>query len=206
MRKFNPLRVRDKKMVLKVCTPEFLVGAGAGLFIPFVNLYFKTRLGASPTQIASYYAGARIMTIAGFILAPVLVKRFGMVRCIVATKLFSLPFLFVMAVFTDPFMVVFAYLVRQSLMNMAEPANANFAMEVVSPGEQAMTNSMRILSSTGARALFAMFGGRIIQTYGFEPAIIGTCILYLSAALSYILLFGKHPLFRSSADAPPRQG
>lgn len=196
-KRFSLLRIRNKKTILKVCTPEFLIGAGSGLFIPFVNLYFKSALGASPQEIAGYYAAARVTMTVGFIAAPVLARRFGMLRSVVATELFSIPFFAIMALwpFFDPSVIVLAYIARQSLMNMTQPTSSNFAMEVVPPQEQAITNSIKLLVWTGGRALFAMFGGRIIQAYGFTPAILGTAAMYLGAALFYISFFRKHPLY-----------
>jgi predicted MFS family arabinose efflux permease len=194
-RKFNLFKIRNKKMILKVCLPEFLVGAGAGLFIPFVNLYFEKVLGAAPDQIAAYLAAARVGMTVGFVAAPVIARRLGMLRSVVATELFSLPFLMMMAFMVEPYVVVGAYVVRQLLMNMTQPISANFAMEVVPPEEQAITNSARLLVSTGGRGLFAMAGGRIIGACGFTPAILGAAAAYVLAAVFYVVFFRNHPLY-----------
>jgi predicted MFS family arabinose efflux permease len=196
-RKFNLFKIRNKKMIFKVCLPQFLIGAGAGLFIPFVNLYFKNVLGAGPEHIAAYYAIARIGMTVGFVMAPVIAKRLGMLRSVVATELLSLPFLMVMAFLVEPHVVVTAYVTRQLLMNMTQPIAANFSMEVVPPEEQAITNSMKQLVSTGGRAVFAMIGGRIIEAHGFTPAILGMVIMYLGAAASHFLFFRGHVLYRA---------
>jgi len=195
-RKFRLFKVKNKVTILKVCTPEFFIGAGSGLFIPFINLYFKSRLGAGPGEVASYMSMARFALVVGFIFSPVLARRLGMLRSVVATELLSLPFFLMLAFFANPFIVVSAYIARQSLMNMTQPTASNFAMEAVPPREQAITNSMKLLVWNAGRALFAMVGGIVIENYGFTPAILGTALLYLCAALSYILLFRKHPLYR----------
>ena len=91
-RKFNIFKIKNKLTIIKVCTPEFLIGAGAGLFIPFVNLYFKDVLNAGPKDVANYMSIARFTMLIGFVIAPLVAKRLGLLRSVVATELLSIPF------------------------------------------------------------------------------------------------------------------
>jgi predicted MFS family arabinose efflux permease len=173
--------------------------------VPFVNLYFKDSLGAGPAQVATYMSIARFAMVIGFIAAPLVARRFGMLRSVVVTELISIPFLIVMAMwdYFGFYMIIAAYVARQSLMNMTQPLAANFALEVVPPREQAITNSMRMLAGNAGRAVFALIGGIIIDRYGFKPAILGMAVFYLAAAVSYILFFRKHKFYQSQISEEP---
>ena len=51
-----------------------LVGAGAGLVIPFMNLYFARRFDCSSAQIGSFFSAAQIVTAFASLLAPGIVQ------------------------------------------------------------------------------------------------------------------------------------
>jgi len=203
VKSFRITKIRNKAAILKVCIPEFLIGAGSGLFIPFVNLYFKTRLGASPSEVSNYYAAGRAATMVGYFIAPIVAKRLGLLRSIVMTELLSLPFLIALALLFNPYVVISAYVVRQTLMNISNPNASNFAMEIMPPEEQAIANSIKLLVWNGGRALFAVFAGWMLNGVkdGFRYTLIGTAVLYFAAAVAFILLFRKHPLYHAPEAA-----
>src|SRR5262249_49372580 len=68
-------------------------GAGAGLVIPFFNLYFSTRFGCSSAQIGWFFSVAQTSTAAAALLGPAIARRFGKLRTAVASEALSLPFL-----------------------------------------------------------------------------------------------------------------
>lgn len=176
---------RDWKLLGKICLPSFLIGCGAGLTIPFLNLYFRERFGQDPAQIGVFFAIAQILTMVGFLVGPILARRFTHVRSIVATELFSIPFFLVLAIADRLWLAVAAFWIRGALMNMNHPISSAFSMEIVPPDQQATTNSMRMLSWNLSWMCMTPLGGWLIEQYGFAPNMIGTMGLYLIASVTF---------------------
>ncbi|HUK62709.1 MAG TPA: MFS transporter, partial [Dongiaceae bacterium] len=80
-------------LIPKIGFTGFLIGAGAGLVIPFMNLYFKDRFHCSSAQIGSFFSVAALMTAFAMLIGPVLARRFGRLKTAMASQVLSLPFL-----------------------------------------------------------------------------------------------------------------
>jgi predicted MFS family arabinose efflux permease len=123
------------------------------------------------------------------VISPLLVRRFPIVKVIVASQLASIPFMLIMG-YMDFFpVVVSAFLLRQVLMNMHAPMNSQLRMELVAPEEQSLINALRMIGWTGMRAFAAFLGGRIIEHYSFSFAFTLTSAIYMSSAILFFLFF-----------------
>lgn len=180
---------KDSGLLAKLCIPAFLVGCGAGLTIPFLNLYFRERFGQDPQRIGIFFAIAQCLTMAGFLAGPILARRFSHVRAIVATELLSIPFFLLLAIADRLWIAVAAFWVRGALMNMNAPVSSAFAMEIVAPDQQASTNSMRMLAWNLSWMVMTPIGGWLIERHGFVPNMIGTMGLYLVASTLFWIFF-----------------
>lgn len=186
------LLARDFRLLWKLTFPGFLIGCGAGLTIPFLNLYFRNRFGQDPQRIGIFFAVAQFLTMAGFLLGPLLARRLGHVRAIVVTELLSIPFFLILAVAADLWLAVAAFWFRGALMNMNQPISNAFAMEMVPADQHASTNSMRMLAWNGSWMIATPLGGWLIERHGFAPNMAGTMGLYLiSAGLFWAYFRGR---------------
>ncbi len=186
------LLARDFRLLWKLTFPGFLVGCGAGLTIPFLNLYFRSRFDQDPQRIGIFFAVAQFLTMAGFLSGPILARRFGHVRAIVATELLSIPFFLILAVADRLWMAVAAFWFRGALMNMNQPVSNAFAMEMVPADQHASTNSLRMLAWNGSWMIATPVGGWLIERHGFTPNMLATMGLYLvSAGLFWIYFRGR---------------
>jgi predicted MFS family arabinose efflux permease len=197
------IMARDYRLLGKICLPGFLVGCGAGLTIPFLNLYFRNRFGQDPQQIGGFFAVAQIITMAGFLLGPLLARRMGHVRAIIATELLSIPFFFLLAIADRLWIAVAAFWFRGALMNMNQPISSAFSMEIVPPDQQAATNSMRMLAWNLSWMITALIGGWLIERHGFTPNMAATMGLYLVAATLFWLFFRHVRIGEDHATPPP---
>lgn len=188
---FNLLRERGG-LLLKLCIPFFILGMGAGLIIPFLNLYFRDRFGLPAEDIGVYYALLQIFMLAGILLGPVLCKKVGMIKSIVYTQLASIPFMLCLAFSYLLPLAVLAFLLRGALMNMSQPISTNFSMEKVSEKEQPLTNSLTSLAWTLSWGISASFGGKLIQSSGYVlPLLIATVLYIISSILYFYFFSGK---------------
>jgi MFS family permease len=186
---FQYLMARDFRLLGKLTFPGFLVGCGAGLTIPFLNLYFRERFHQDPQQIGIYFAVAQVLTMAGFLVGPIFARRFTHVRTIVFTELLSIPFFLVLAIAGQLWVAVAAFWMRGALMNMNQPVSSAFAMEVVPADQQASTNSIRMLAWNLSWMVTTPLGGWLIERHGFTPNMIATMGLYLVASTLFWTFF-----------------
>lgn len=188
----------------KFFLPELAFGLGAGLTIPFINLYFRNRFGMSAGAIGLAYSGAQALMMAAFLLAPVIARRWGSVRTIVAFQLSSVPFFVALALTTRIELAVAAFLLRHACMNMVHPVGAHFAMEVIRPRQRARVNGTKQAANKIAWAVSNSLGGLIIAQGALAPFLIDgfssvmavTVALYVVGSAMYWRFFGR-------SEAPP---
>jgi MFS family permease len=185
------LGARDWKTMLRLTVPHFLVGMGAGLVIPFLNLYFLDRFHLESDAIGRIFSIGQLFTAVGFLAGPTLAKRVGLIKTAVITQFASIPFFLILAFSHNLALSVFAFMMRGSLMNMAWPMYNNFAMELVSDDQQAGVNSVMSLAWSGSWMVSANIGGFIIQRYGFTAVMLVTVALYVTSTTSAYLLFRR---------------
>ncbi len=186
---FHRMKNYSWDIIIKLMIPKTLVGLGAGLVIPFMNLYFKNEYALGSERIGFFFSIMQIFLFIGMILAPYLSKRFGMIKSIVMTELFSIPFMLILAISRNLPLAVVAFIMRGTLMNMNLPISANFEMELVKPQEQAFTNAISTLAWQGAWTISAWVGGWIIERYSFAFSFYITIIAYLLSAITYYIFF-----------------
>jgi len=189
--KMKTLKQR-KGIFLKLLLPFFILGLGAGLIIPFLNLYFRDRFHLSAVTIGIYFSILQAFMLAGILLGPILSRKIGMIRTIVYTQLSSIPFMVVLAFTFNNGLAVLSFLLRGCLMNMSQPISTNFAMEKVKQEEQPLTNSLLMLAWNSSWVISAALGGTLISRYGFTPPLLGTAVLYVISSLLYYRLFSNY--------------
>jgi predicted MFS family arabinose efflux permease len=183
------IRSYDWKIIIRLMIPKIFVGMGAGLVIPFMNLYFKMVFGLESDSIGIFFSILQVFMFFGMLSAPFLTKRFGMIKSIVLTELASVPFMFILAVTRNLPLAVAAFILRGTLMNMNIPISSNFEMELVKEAHQPFTNAISMLAWNGAWTVSAHWGGKIIEEHSFSFSFFITITLYVISAVTYYYFF-----------------
>ena len=173
----------------KLMIPAMMIGLGAGLIIPFMNLYFKDRFGMSEAGIGVLYACMQGFMVAGNLFGPAVSRRLGLVGGVVVTQLASVPFMVALGVSHWFPLVVASFFLRSGLMNMNQPLTSHFAMEVVREKDHAITNSLLSLAWFAAWAISADIGGAMIERDGYTTPLLIAAALYVAASLLYWYFF-----------------
>lgn len=179
----------DVVLWIKLVFPGFLVGLGAGLTIPYLNLYFKNVFGLSDTAIGAAVAAGQIATFAGMTAGPAIAKRLGKPKAVFITQALSVPFILVLAWVHSLPLAILAYLVRQVLMNMSTPIQDNFSLELVPPERQGLMNAIKMLAWTGSWTIAARLSGTLIYSGGFSTSFALTASLYALSTICYWIFF-----------------
>jgi MFS family permease len=195
--KYSPAEAPTGRETVQKLAPiavnAILIGAGAGLVIPFMNLYFAVRFGCSSGQIGLFFAIAQISTAAAGLIGPVLARRFGKLKTATAFELLSLPFLITLGAERRLSVAVGAFWLRATLMQASNPLFQAFVMETLAPALRARASSLINLLWNAGWAVSATLAGAIIQRFGYAVPFYITAVLYGAAATFFYWSFRGTP-------------
>ncbi len=170
-----------------------LIGMGAGLVIPFMNLYFARRFQCSSGQIGLFFSAAQVLTAVAGLLGPAVARRFGRLRTATASELLSLPFLVTLGAERRLSIAVGAFWIRATLMQASTPLVNAFIMEALPPSLRARSTSLSNTVWNAGWAASATFSGLVIQRFGYDMPFYVTAVLYATAALTFYGMFRGRP-------------
>ena len=185
----EPIPRSETRKLIPIALNSLLLGLGAGLVIPFMNLYFKNRFACSSAQIGVFFSVAQVFTAAAALLGPAVAKRYGKLRTAVGSELASLPFLVTLGAESHLSIAVGAFWARATLMQAAAPLLQNFIMEALPAQLRARASSLNNLVWNVGWAFSSSVAGMIIQNFGFAVPFYLTAGLYATAAISFYLAF-----------------
>jgi MFS family permease len=166
-----------------------LFGAGAGLFLPYANLYFVQHLGASSALFGLIDGAANTLNALATLAAPWVALRIGKMKALTVTRLFSLPIQLLIGLTSFLPLAAFLYPLRQALMDMSVGLLQVYSMESVPSQRRGFANSSYQAAFQAVQALTTPLGGWIIARSGFGPVFVGAAVLYLLAIVLLWLSF-----------------
>ena len=173
----------------RLVLPLLATSFGAGLFIPFMNVFFRQVHGQSDQAVGTLFAWGSLAMAVGFLLAPAIADRLGKIRLVVWSQVFSIPFLALLGFSPWYWAAALAYLLRLTLMNMANPVYQTFVMEDVEPEARATAASLVSMAWSSGRAFSPTVSGYIQVNYGFGPVFALVIGLYIIAVWLYWKFF-----------------
>jgi len=216
----SPLRTDDgvsiklalSRVNILLRTPFFFLmlvyiftGLGAGLFIPYFNIYFVQHLKASPSLFGLIDGGANAITALLTLVAPLLAKRLGRINTITLTRLASIPLLLTIGLTGILPLAAFLYLFRQGTMDMSAGILQVYSMEAVSERHRGLANSSYQLSFQVPLAIATPIGGLIITYIGYPPIFLLGAFCYILAIITLWGRFGRRKTDRTETSSHPVQ-
>ncbi len=133
----TPPRLRGRLGIwLRLFLPQGVIGFGAGLVIPFLNLYLREKFGLSYGTTGLVFALSALATGVAMLFQPLLVRWLGKLGAIVFVQALSLPFMAILAWVPWLPLVTLALLIRGALMNAAGPVYAALVMDYLEEDER----------------------------------------------------------------------
>lgn len=177
--------------MVRLLLPQLIIGLGAGLLIPYLNVFFKQRFEVADSLLGVVLGISQLMMGLATLLVPILARKWGSVRTVVVTELASLPFLIVLGFVPVLPIAIGAFWLRAMLMNMGTPLYSAFAMEHADEDERGKLGAMLGLTWSIGRGVSPGISGVVQQNLGFAPLFLTTGATYLVAALLLQGFFGK---------------
>lgn len=209
--------------LLQFFVPQVIIGLGAGLMQPFMNIYFRNVYNVPDPPIGVVFAiGGLSMAVAQF-LGPPLADRFGKIDAVIFSQGMSIPFLLTlgMGAFLVPrglvpapvmfIIAAVAFNLRLALMNLSNPIYQTFVLEHVSDEVQALAMSLNTISFQFGWFIMPQLGGWFqvrFGEYGFVPIFFGVAFFYLTAIATEFVFFkrGKLPVPDAISETQPSAG
>ncbi len=194
------LSTHDWMSIVKVFVPSMIIAVGAGLTIPFMNLFFHHIFGFTSGQFAIMGSGATVLMFIGILIIPAIKKKFGYHVAITLTQSIAVGVLVLLGgtdFFSDAryavYVAVICFTVRKPLMNAAGPMTSELAMyyvgeenrEIMSAIQAAVWSGSWFVSSQAFRffrELDVRYGWILMITAGF----------YVIGVVWYFFLIGEY--------------
>ena len=202
---FSMQEFYDWKLIFKAISPLILISIGAGLTIPFVNLFFNSIFGFSSSEYSIMGSLTAILVFIFSLMVPTLRKKYGYWMTIVVVQSLAIGCLVIMSL-TEiyvsyehaAFIAVAAYVMRQPLMHMAHPASNELMMNYVGKNNQelisALSSSLWSASWFVSAKIFEWL--RLLEFQYYEIFLI-TAFLYMVGVILYSRLIKEYEINQS---------
>lgn len=177
----------------RLVLPMLITSIGAGMIMPFMNVFFRIQHHQPDPVIGSLFAWGALAMGIGLMIAPPLADRIGKIQLVVISQGFSIPFL-VMLGFSPVFVWSAAgYLMRLTLMNMSGPVYQTYVMDKVEPQARTTVASLVNMAGNFGWAFSPTISGLLQVKYGFGPSFWITILLYSISVFLYWSFFWRKP-------------
>lgn len=179
-----------KVTLFKLCLPMALLGLGAGLVIPFFQVYFQWRFDTSIEGIGILFAFTNFLWAGAYLLTPYAADKKGSVKLI--TMLHTIAIFALVAIPVSPNFefVAIAYIIRMVIMNSTWPISQSYSLSQVPREHRSLTLSAINFSFNLTKAITPLAAGYLFQMSLELPFMI-TAVLYSIATVTFYLFFRK---------------
>lgn len=181
--------VKNWAVISKLVLPLLITSIGAGLFMPFMNIFFRVVHNQPDPVIGNVLAWGALAMGIGLVIAQPIADRIGKIKLVVFTQGLSIPFLILLGYSPWFWMSTLGHYVRLSLMNMGGPVYNAFVMEHVEPEARAMVASLTNMAWNFGWAFSPSISGLLQIKYGFNPVFLMVIILYTISVFMYWKFF-----------------
>ena len=206
---FSLYKQYDWKVIIKALSPLIMISIGAGLTIPFVNLFFNSvfHLSASEFSILGSITAFLVFTFS--LLVPSIRKKYGYWFTIVIVQAISICCLIVMALMElyvnysfALIIALIAYIFRQPLMHMAHPASNELLMNYVGKRNQELISALS--SSLWSASWFVsakVFEWLRLLDFQYYEIFLITAGLYIIGNILFALLIREYEINKKVSSA-----
>lgn len=186
---FQAIKEQDWSIIIKLTLPKLCFAFGAGLVIPFMNIYLKEKFTLSTKEIGFVFSLLQFFIFVGIFVTPWFMKRTTQLSFIMLTSLISIPFMVFMGVVGNLGVVLSCFFVRGMLMNMSSPITSMFEMERVKEKECVFASAMILFFYHLVYTVSTRIGGFFIENYSFGPTFYLSGLSYVAAVILYYKFF-----------------
>jgi MFS family permease len=195
-KKRMPVREHNWKLIMHTLIPTLVIAIGAGLTIPFINLFFSRVHHLETDTISFWNFVAAFLVAAAALFVPRIKRGIGYKIAIPTTQSFAVISLALLATteyYSDlhiaAYIAVGCYLLRQPLMNMAGPMTSEISMKYVGKKNQEITSALNAAIWSGSWFVCARLVKEMREAgWPFVQIFLITSALYAVGVILFYLL------------------
>lgn len=189
---------RPSPLVTRFLIAMLVWSVGTGLFNPFRNVFFARHIHLPVEQIGYVFSWAQFAQVCGILIAPLLFRRFGVVRGISGMQFATALALVGLAAASGPVGASLGYTAFMLAQYMSEPGMFTFLMESVPAAQRGGASALNFVALFAGQAVAAAAGGGLIAAFGYAPVLSGAAVICAAAALLFRVLMGAPRPTRST--------
>jgi MFS family permease len=187
---------RERRRVRQDMAVFVLVGGlmaiGAGMVIPFYNVYLTT-LGADSTSVGYIFALGGLSAAVIGLLAPAVSRRLGSLYGVAVVRLSVVPFYLALIVAPGLPLAAIAHIVRQTSISMAWPIDSTFIAEVLPPRARSQVFGLRSAAWNLGYSGASLVAGLLIVRVGYNVTFLDLVVFSALAMAIFVGYYSRHP-------------
>lgn len=176
------------KTLFMLCLPMVLIGIGAGLIVPFFQLYFIWRFNTPVDIIGILFAITQFFWGAAYLIMPYFSDSIGSVRAITIVQAFAIFALLGIPLSPTFHFVAVMYVIRMVAMNAAWPILQSYSIGQVPKEHSSFTLSATNFCFNVPKGLTPGIAGYIYE-YNLELPFFICAAFYLVSTILFFLVF-----------------
>lgn len=178
--------------LVRMVLPALTLGIGAGVFLPFQNLFFRQQFQLTDAVVGTLLACGALTMGLGAMIGSTFAKRFGVKEAAAALRLVAAPAILLMLAPTLLPAAV-GYLIRGWGIGASFPLNDAYSMQIISPRHRGTIVSLTSMVWSLGWAITSSVAGLIEKEYGFTPLLIVAAVSYVISAVTVYTLPNEQP-------------
>ena len=186
----------DWLLIVKATVPTLIIAIGAGLTIPFINLFFFHNFMIEASEFALIGSCTSLLVAVSSLFVPSVKNKFGFKRGITVSQSIAVVALVILAtteLFKDYWfalpIALLCYLLRAPLMNLAAPMTSELTMNYVGKSNQEMLSAVMSAIWSGSWYFSSQIFRFLIDSgYAYSTIFYLTAVLYAIGVFCYYLL------------------
>jgi MFS family permease len=179
-----------KKILVKLCVPMALFGLGAGLIVPFFQVWFQWRFNTTVEDIGILWSLTQYLWAAAYLVTPALAERKGSVKSITLVHTAAIIALLAIPVSPTFFFVSIAYITRMVLMNSTWPIFQSYSLSQVPDEHRSFTLSSTNFSFNSMKAITPLVAGYLFE-FSLQLPFFITAVLYIIGTIAFYMFFKR---------------
>jgi MFS family permease len=162
-----------------------------GALNPLFNAYLSRQFHLAVEKIGLVFSLSQAAQVAAVLMAPLWLRKAGLVRGVAATQLVTALCLALLAGSPAVLAAVILYAGYTSFQYMTEPGTFALLMNRVAPAERSGASALNFLVLFLTQALSASIAGVVVARFGYAPMLAGASIAAAAASLLFWRLLRK---------------
>jgi MFS family permease len=195
-------RARNWGTIAKFSVVRGTSGVGWGFTESLMSLYFFTQFGAGGEVLGPIYSLARLISVFSYMLIPTVVRRWGEIPSLVASRFISAGLSIALAMAGSYPLAVVLLVVHRVVTMFTMPIRQSFATGIVDPRDVAKAIGISNFARMGLRTVAPTVAGYMFEAISPSLPFLSGAVFVAANGLLYKVWFGPERRSPEEARSP----